>query len=139
MPQPVQLLLARDMASSAARILEILLTCQNLSDAVRFWSIRRPHMHREDKTASTRVIVKDDFNGRVREDASIPVKLLVDTDGGKRRRQRPRGHNMSDRQWHVAAIEITHLRCLDVRRPDRQPWSACVQPHGIDQFFKRAL
>lgn len=89
-------------------------------------------MDGEHKAAAPRVIVEHRFHRRVGQDASIPVKLAVDPDRGKCRRQRPGSHHVPDRQRCRTAVEIMHLAALDIGGADRQPRFSGVQAVAVN-------
>src|SRR3569832_28023 len=137
--QAVDLALARDMRSRAARILEVLLAVHHLQDRVRLGSVRIPEMDCEDERVLARLVVEHGFDGCVGKDAAIPIELPADADGGESGGQRARRHHMLDVELLVAAVEIAHRAGADIGRTDGEARRAVIDLIEIDQLAQRAL
>jgi hypothetical protein len=79
------LLLARDVARNAARVLNVLLTVENFPDRLWHWPLRIPQVNGEDEGVAARIVVENHFSRRIGKDAAIPIEFVIDTDGWKRR------------------------------------------------------
>ena len=133
----MRLLLPRDMAGDAARILDVLLPVQHLPDRARLRPVRVPHVHREDQRRAARIVLEDHFGRRVGENAAVPIELAVDAHRRKRGRQRAGRQDVVDGDRLLAAVEIAHHAGAHMRRPDREPWRAAVDQREVDQFAER--
>src|SRR5918994_1376253 len=81
--QPVDLLLPGDVADGAAGVLNVLLAVHDLPNRLRFGSLRVPDMNREHDRVLPWVIVEHRLDGRVRQNAAVPVEIAVDAHGWK--------------------------------------------------------
>ncbi len=94
-------------------------------------------MHRESEGALARAVVENSLDGRIGENAAIPVIRIVDPDRREGRRKCARRRDMFHRQGHVAAVEIMHPRGLDIRRADGQAGVPGIEQSIIRQFRQR--
>src|SRR5262249_59031529 len=83
------LALPHDVVADAARILNVLVAVENLSNGLRLFSCGVPQMHREDQSVAARIVLEDALGWRIGKDAAIPVELAVDAYGGENRGERP--------------------------------------------------
>ena len=123
--QPMDLRLAGDVALAAAGELDVLVARHHLLDRRRMRAGGLPHVDREDQRVAARHVVEHDLDGRVRIDAAVPVRLAIDGDRRKGRRQRAGRHDVARAKRHVPGVEVAHLAGADVDGADRQPDRAC--------------
>src|SRR5258707_7171365 len=114
----VKLGLSRDVALGAAGEHDVLLAVEDLRDGFGFRALRVPNLHGKDDGAPPRVVVEHRFNWRVRADATVPIRLSVDADSRKRRRQCARSQHMIETDLYVPGIEISHLAAEHVDDAD---------------------
>ena len=134
----VELRLAPDMRRRAAGILQILLPVHHLQNGIRLGAVGVPHVDGEDDRAPSREVVKHGLDGRIREDAAVPVEFAIDPHRRKCGRQGAGRHNVTDVDRLVAAVEIPHLRRADIGGADRQPRPRAPQSLEVYEFFERA-
>src|SRR3989442_15702066 len=89
--QAVDLLVARDVAVGAARVLDVLLPAEHVPDRLRLGAFWLPDVDAEDDGGATGGVVGHRFDRRGRGDAAVPVKLLVGGGRGGRGRERAGG------------------------------------------------
>ena len=135
--EPMDLLLAHDMAEAAAGELDVLLPASHLPDRLRRRPVRLPQIDREDQAVAPRIVVEDDLDRRVRIDAAIPIELAFDLDRRKCRRQGAGGHHMRDAEIHVPAVEIPHAAAPDVHRANGQANRLAIDIGDVDQLAQR--
>src|SRR3954463_3733651 len=87
----VDLLLTRDMAVGAARVVDVLLPSQNLPHRLGLGAGRLPDVDREDHRVAPGIVVEHRLERRVRVDPAVPIRLALDADRGGSRRPRAPG------------------------------------------------
>ena len=134
MAQVMNLLLPRDMALGATRILNVLLPARHLPQRLRFRALGVPHLHCKNHRVLTWLVIEHGFDGRVRINAAVPVRFAVHADRRKRRRQRTRSHHVLETNGLVAVIEVTHLAVVHIDRAHREPHVPAVDVVEIDHL-----
>ena len=136
-PHPVKLALALDVGCGAARILNVLLAVHDLPHGLRLGAMRVPDVDREDQAIAARIVVEHDLDRRVRKNPAVPIKLAVDADRRESWRKRAGGHDVVERERHVARVEIAHLRGAHARRADGEPGRAMIELIEVDELLER--
>src|SRR6267143_4319456 len=139
--QAVDLLVASDVAVGAARVLDVLLPAEHVPDRLRLGAFRLPDVDAEDDRVATGVVVEHRFDRRVRVDAAVPVRLIVDRDRGKRGRQRAGGHHVleGERLLVAGVVEVAQLAALHVDRADGEARALRLQQLEVDERRERRV
>src|SRR5713226_1943246 len=105
-----------------------------LSHRLRLGASRIPHVYGKDQRVFAWIVVEHDLGGSVRKNAAVPVKLSLDTDRRKRRRQSARSKNVFYRNVRHSAIEVAHLAGPHMSGPNGEPRPVTIDPLEIDEF-----
>lgn len=89
---------------------------------------RVPDLHRENDRALSRIVVKDHFDRGVRINAAVPVRLSVDADRRKGRRNGGRAEHVIETDHLLLAVEIAYLAAAYADEAKRES-----RHSGVDQ------
>src|SRR6516164_6561962 len=106
--QMIKLLIHVGAVDRSARIQNILQSRENLRNILRELAGRSPEIHLEGERVR-QALSGEPFQGRVRDDAAIPIVFAVDFDRGKPRRQRAARHHMLGPNDIRRGVEIDQL------------------------------
>src|SRR5258707_14307310 len=98
-----------------------------------------PYVDAKDEGVETGIILKDRFGWTIRQDAAVPIILVVDADGRKGRRQRRACHDVLYRKWHLAGVEIVHFASAHICCTDREPGRTGIEKGEIDELRERGF
>ena len=138
MAQAVNLLLACDVAVSAAGELDVFLPPHHLQDGFGLGPGLMPHVHGKDQRIAPGVVVQHRFDRGVGVDAAVPVRLAVNAHRRKRGWQRARRQHMVQPQRLLAAVEVAHRAAVGIDGAHRQPGRARCQCVKVNQIGQRA-
>src|SRR5580704_15190594 len=103
--QMINLLVPIGAVYRAARVQDLLHSSHNLWNTLRELAGRSPEIHLEGERVR-QAVSGEPFQGRVRDDAAIPIVFAVDFDRGKPRRQRATRHYMLGPNDILCRVEI---------------------------------
>src|SRR5262249_23728902 len=106
--QMIKLLIPVGAVDRSARIQNILQSSEDLRNILRDLARRSPEIHLEGERVR-QSLSGEPFQGRVRDDAAIPIVFAVDFDRGKPRRQRAARHYMLGPDGVRRGVEIDQL------------------------------
>src|SRR6516164_1839451 len=106
--QMIKLLIPVGAVDRSARIQNILQLSEDLRNILRELAGRSPEIHLEGERVR-QALSGEPFQGRVRDDAAIPIVFAIDFDRGKPRRQCAARHHMLGSDDVRRGVEIDQL------------------------------
>jgi hypothetical protein len=125
--------------TGAAGVTDLLLPRHHLEHVARKLATSAPQVDLEGHGVAPRLLLDHPLQGRVRDEAAVPVVLAFDLDRGKTGRQRAARHDVLGADRVRRAVEIDEIAGAHVDRPDAETCDASIQAVEIHQMLERAL